>query len=83
MRTTTSVGWLVLDILQLLVDLKEPGNLRKLASMLCYIRWFDLLGVDFFLRSMNYGLGKKTFCANVINHAYIYLHFFFSPVSQT
>ena len=63
MLITISVGWLDPDILQLLVDLKGPGSLRKLASE---FRLVDLilLGVEviifFFLfsfRSMNYGLG--------------------------
>ena len=60
MPITILVGWLVLDILQLLVDLKELGNLRKLASELGVVRLItSQLGVKVFFGSMNYGLGKN------------------------
>ena len=74
MLITISVGWLDLDILQLLVDLKGLGSLRKLASE---FRLVDLilLGVEviiflFFFRSMNYGLGK---------YIYIYIQIWLIP----
>ena len=45
MRTITLVGWLGLDILQLLVHLKGLESLRRLASKFDFF-CFDLSGVE-------------------------------------
>ena len=86
MLITISVGWLDPDILQLLVDLKGPGSLRKLASE---FRLVDLilLGVEviiFSFRSMNYGLGIYIYILRRHqSRIYILIFTFSSSFSQT
>lgn len=89
MLITILVGWLDPDILQLLVDLKGPGSLRKLASE---FRLVDLilLGVEviifffFSFRSMNYGLGIYIYIfRRHQSRIYILIFTFSSSFSQT
>lgn len=58
---------------------KRAGKFKKASKYVS--RWFDLLDIDifflFFLRSMNYGLGKYYIWQTSLIHTYIGLHFSF------